>query len=55
MLQGQVNNDNHIPKRSLELKTPKQIEDWFNEIIEPYVKLIDPDPLKTPLMKLKID
>lgn len=37
------------------MKTAKQIEDWFNEVVEPYVKLIDPDPLKTPLMKLKID
>jgi hypothetical protein len=37
------------------LKTAKQIEDWFNEAVEPYVKLIDPDPQKTPLMKLRID
>lgn len=37
------------------MKTAKQIEDWFNEAVEPYVKLIDPDPLKTPLMKLRID
>ena len=37
------------------MKTAKQIEEWFNEVVEPYVKLIDPDPLKTPLMKLKID
>lgn len=41
--------------KSQQLKNPKDVEAWFNECVKSYVESIDNDPLKTPLMRLKID
>lgn len=37
------------------MKNPKDVEAWFNESVKSYVQNLDSDPLKTPLMRLKID